>query len=333
MTSIIFDKCGFDRIKAEISRAALVVTDKNIAGLYGDLCDGAFLIPCGEQGKSPETLLAILKEMHARGLRRNDCVVALGGGAVGDVTGLAAALYMRGINFSVVPTTLTAIVDSGLGGKTAVDFCGVKNLVGAFHEPVRMVVSLEFLKTLPDRDYIGGCGECIKTCLLTQNAYRLLRDRFDALIARETDGLSELIDACIAIKNTVATDDLKDRGVRRILNVGHTVGHALESVNGFKASHGEYVLMGLMTECAMFKEYIDRDFYAEIVGTCKRLVSPPRTSVKPVLSLASADKKNANGWITVMLPVSAGNILELRVDRDLFSERYERATAELRSGR
>ena len=228
MTNIVLEENGFDGVRAAIARSAMVVTDSNVAALYGTLCDGAFVIDAGEKSKSPETLFSVIDGMYERGLCRNDTVVALGGGVTGDITGLAASLYMRGIRWISVPTTLVAMVDSGLGGKTAVDRRGVKNLVGTFHAPTDMVVSLEFIKTLPDREYIGGCGELIKTCLLTRNSYRLLRERFDALCARDASCLTEPVRACIAIKNTVVTDDFRESSVRKILNVGHTVGHALE---------------------------------------------------------------------------------------------------------
>lgn len=325
--------CGLDlsgEIESAAGSCALTVTDSNVAALYPTLAKDAFVIAAGEKNKTPETLFSIIRAMHARGMTRRDRVLALGGGVVGDMTGLAAALYMRGVEWVSVPTTLLAMTDSGIGGKTAVDFDGVKNLVGAFHSPCATLVSARFLSTLPDREWLCGYGELIKTCLLSADAYGMLKEKSGSLFGKNIGEIAELIELCLRIKNEVVTADPTERGRRKILNVGHTVGHALESLDGYSLSHGEYVMKGMMTECAMCREYIDDEFYSEMLAIFKSFTSPPRSSAKPVCEKAKSDKKNTDGRISIMLPVRAGEIKEIELSPDEFVERYTAALKELK---
>lgn len=329
-TNILYGKNIRGDVENALSLCAMVVTDSNVAELYPDLAKNAYVIPAGEKSKSSEVLLSILAAMHARGLKRSDKIAALGGGVVGDVVGLAAALYMRGISWIVIPTTLLAMVDSSIGGKTAIDIFGVKNLVGAFHAPERIIISYDFLETLYQDDWLCGYGEIIKTCLLTEQSYELLLQNIDGIAEYDRDAVYTLIEKCIEIKKAVVAADPTENNMRKILNVGHTVGHALEVLDGFKSPHGEYVLKGIMTECAMCKDLVDEDFYKQIISICKRFVTPPRTSSNSVIKRAEQDKKNDGNTITVMLPVSAGDILDLRIAQDDFIERYDSAMKELK---
>lgn len=330
MTNIIYGASLRGDVVNALADCAMVVTDANVAQLYPDLTKGAFVIPAGEKSKSPETLLSVLAEMDARGLKRRDKVAALGGGVVGDVTGLAAALYMRGISWIVIPTTLLAMVDSSIGGKTSVDFGGIKNLVGAFHSPERVVISYDFLETLYENDWLCGYGELIKTCLLTKESCAMLFDNIDNIAEYDRDAVYALINKCIEIKKAVVLADPKEKGMRKILNVGHTIGHALEVLDGFKSSHGEYVLKGIMIECTMCKDIMDEEFYEQLMAVCKRFVTPPRTTSGAVVKRALRDKKNEGDTITVMLPVSAGEVMDVRIARDDFVLRYDGALKELK---
>lgn len=329
-TNMIYGKDLRGDIESALSLCAMAVTDDNVARLYPELTENAFVIPAGEKNKNQQTLFAILAEMDKRGLKRADKIAALGGGVVGDVVGLAAALYMRGIAWVNIPTTLLAMVDSSIGGKTAIDFLGVKNLIGAFHAPERVIISYHFLETLYQEDWLCGYGEIIKTCLLTEKSYAMLIDNLESFVEYDRDVVHALIEKCIEIKQAVVRADPTEKGLRKILNVGHTVGHALESSDGYKSTHGEYVLKGIMTECTMCKDIVDEDFYDQIISVCKRFVTPPRTSVNSVKGLAFHDKKNYGDMITVMLPVSAGEILHVRIAQDDFTERYDRAIKELK---
>lgn len=317
-------------VKAALGECAFTVTDSNVSALYPELAVDAFVIKAGEDSKTPQTLLSVLEEMSRRGLRRTDRIAALGGGVVGDITGFAAAVYMRGIEWTSIPTSLLAMVDSGIGGKTAVDFNGIKNLIGAFHEPTKAVVCTEFLNTLPEREWKCGIGELIKTCLLSEASYALLKNNLDGLLEKNEDCVFALVEECLKIKSYVVNEDFKENGLRKILNIGHTVGHALESLDGYKLSHGEYVLKGMMTEFTMCKDSIDKDFLGEIMPVLKMFTLPPKTTAKAVCEKARSDKKNKDERISLVIPVSPNGTAEIDLTADRFIERYERAVKELK---
>lgn len=319
-----------NQLESILSLCKVTVTDSNVARLYPELTKDAIIIPAGEDSKNKDVLFNILEQFKSRGLTRDCTVAAIGGGVVGDITGLAAALYMRGIEWVSVPTTLLAMVDSGIGGKTAVDFAGVKNLIGAFWLPRDIVVSADFLHTLNDREWLCGCGELIKTCLLTEDAYKLLSENIDTIKTRDYTAVYPLIEMCIKIKSEVVTADAKERSVRKILNVGHTVSHALESNDGYKLSHGEYVLKGMLVETAMCRDFIDEKFFGELVNLISKFTTPPRTTAKAVLGIAEFDKKNTGKTITAMVVTAPGKVTEVRFEKPDFSQRYADAVKFLR---
>ncbi|MBD5131457.1 MAG: 3-dehydroquinate synthase [Clostridiales bacterium] len=319
-----------DDVAFAIDSCDFVVTDSNVASIYPELSENAFVIPAGEKSKQQSVLFSIIGEMYSRGLTRGDRVAALGGGVVGDITGLAAALYMRGLEWINIPTTLLAQVDSGIGGKTAIDMFGVKNLVGAFYPPKKTFISYDFLDTLNDRERICGYGELIKTCLLKEDAYYDLLLNIPRLVTFERDTVYSLIEKAVAIKREVVKRDPKEKNLRAVLNVGHTVGHALESVDEYRLSHGEYVLKGMMTESAMFGDFVCRSFGDQLIRLCKLFTAPPHSTANSVVERAMGDKKNVGENITIMLPINAGDIVRLSVSVDEFAERYDIAIKQLR---
>lgn len=329
MTDIACGERLENAIAAALGECSLTITDVNVARLYPQFAGNAFVIAAGEKSKSPEVLFSIIEQMKRRNVKRGDKIAALGGGVIGDITGLAAALYMRGIDWICLPTTLLAMVDSGIGGKTAVDCCGEKNLVGAFHFPQRTIISYHFLETLDKREWMSGLGELIKTCLLTERAFAHLMANEDEIINRNSPAVHKLIAECVRIKKTIVAADPKEKGLRKILNVGHTVGHALEAADDYRLPHGEYVLKGMMTECAMCREYISSEYYSALIRLFSKLTSPPRTSVGAVVKYAQRDKKNTCG-ITLVLPMSIGELVELSMTERVFEHRYETALRELR---
>ena len=229
-----------------------VVADETVYRLYPDFFAKyfknaeIFVLPSGEEYKSFSSLEKILQKMTEVGLLRTSTLFAVGGGVVGDIAGLCASLYMRGITCIQIPTTLLAQVDSSVGGKTAVDFNGVKNIIGAFYQPKEVLVAPRFLKTLPAREIKCGIGEIVKYCALN-------KDIFDKLYTAEsyTDEtfLVGLIADCIRHKAKVVEMDEKETGERKSLNVGHTTGHAIELF--YSLSHGESVLYGMRFETKM----------------------------------------------------------------------------------
>lgn len=299
-----------------------VVTDSNVYRLYGNLIDKTFdnapvhVIKAGEASKTYYTLLAILKHMLESGATRSYTVVAFGGGVVGDIAGLAASLYMRGVNLIQVPTTLLSQVDSSVGGKTAVDLNGVKNAIGAFYQPSEVVVEPIFLSTLPKREIRCGLGEIIKYGGLNKDIFGKLCENADNLFG--ADFLEEITAPCIRHKADVVAGDEKDlNGLRKTLNLGHTTGHAFELYYKRK-SHGEFVLIGMYYEIAIaVQKGICGGQYAE---TLKKLIKkvikniPAYGDAEQAAKVARFDKKNdEQSTVSMIVPAEEGRCAELKM--------------------
>ena len=235
----------------ELDRRVLVVTDEGVppeyAGCVASRCREAIVVtvPRGEGSKSFEQLERLLSAMLEASFTRGDCVVAVGGGVVGDLSGFAASCYMRGIDFYNIPTTLLAQVDSSVGGKTAVNFGGVKNIGGAFYQPKKVIIDPETLKTLERRQLMAGLAEAIKMAATSSAELFEIIEKSEDLDA----DLPEIIRRSLCIKRDVVEQDPKENGLRRILNFGHTVGHAVEGFNKGKLLHGECVALGMPPMC------------------------------------------------------------------------------------
>ena len=294
----------------------IIFTDSNVFALYKKQIEKylggvpVFVMPAGEEHKNEETLFHLLNAMREADLRRNSCLVALGGGVVGDVGGLASGLYMRGISCIQVPTTLLAQVDSSVGGKTAVDFGGVKNLIGTFHQPARVIADPSFFKTLPRRELRCGLGEIVKHGALSAPLFEKLVSATDLL---DLSFLGGIVPENVAFKASVVRKDPREKGLRRCLNLGHTTGHAIELCSNL--SHGECVLWGLLFESKLAARHLrtDREFGEKLAALCFRALEGGKM---PPLELESAllDKKNtASGEVTLAVPVAAGafEILQL----------------------
>ena len=236
----------------ELDRRVLVVTDEGVppeyAGCVAGQCKEPIVVtvPRGEGSKSFEQLERLLSAMLEATFTRGDCVVAVGGGVVGDLSGFAASCYMRGIDFYNIPTTLLAQVDSSVGGKTAVNFGGVKNIVGAFYQPKKVIIDPETLKTLERRQLMAGLAEAIKMAATSSAELFEIIEKSEDLDA----DLPEIIRRSLCIKRDVVEQDPKENGLRRILNFGHTVGHAVEGFNKGKLLHGECVALGMPPMCS-----------------------------------------------------------------------------------
>lgn len=309
------------------------VTDTNVAALYDDLLTGVrhTAFPAGEANKNLATVGAIIEDMVRAGCDRRTTVVALGGGVVGDTAGYAAASFMRGVGWINVPTTLLACVDSGIGGKTGVDVGGYKNVAGAFHMPERVLICPAFLHTLPEREWLCGCGEMIKHALLSSAVYDATVADIDKLLARDPAVTMRLVEMNARYKEAVVAADFKESGLRKRLNVGHTVGHAVEKLDGFRLSHGEYVALGIIAEATMLSERLDPAFYEQAVLMARRVCRhpfPPLTAAA-VTDAARADKKNAGGKIVIMLPLGDGEVAEIALTTAEFKERLESCLSRL----
>ena len=227
-----------------------VVTDDIVDGLYADRLEQSlasadlrvvkFVFSHGEQGKNAENYLSLLNFLAENGLTRADCVVALGGGVPGDLAGFAAATYLRGVGFVQIPTTLLAAVDSSVGGKTAIDLPAGKNLAGAFYQPDLVLCDTDTLATLPDKQFRAGCAEVIKYAMLFD------AEMFsDLMVSGPAFRPESVIARCVEFKREIVTADEFDRGCRQLLNLGHTVGHAVEKLSGFTVLHGQAVAIGM----------------------------------------------------------------------------------------
>ena len=303
------------------------VTDTNVKALYPDIFARVrhTAIPAGETNKNLATVGDIIADMVEAGSDRKTTLVAVGGGVVGDTAGYAAASFMRGVKWINVPTTLLASVDSGIGGKTGVDVKGYKNVAGAFHLPERVLICPQWLQTLPEREWLCGCGEMIKHALLSAEIYAATVPALAKLLARDPVVTAKLVAMSVRYKESVVAADLKEGGLRKRLNVGHTVGHAVENLDGFRLSHGEYVALGIIAEMTMLREKTDPAFYTAAVAMAKSVCRHafPDVSAEKITDAARADKKNADGKIVIMLPYGGGKVDEVSLSPAEFKERLK----------
>ncbi len=295
--------------------ADFIFTDTNVLALYGEKIAKKFpsapvwAMPAGEEHKTEETLFRLLEKMKEAELRRGSTLVCVGGGVAGDLGGLAAALYMRGIACVQAPTTLLAQVDSSVGGKTAIDFRGIKNLIGIFSEPKKVYIDGDFLKTLPPREIRCGLGETVKHSALSEKLFTLLWDNRSRL--GDLEFLSGLVCENIEIKANVVRRDAREGGERKCLNLGHTTAHAFELVDK-KLSHGEYVLIGILYEAEIAKRTL-RGADGEYLDRLKELAKialgglPDLPSAEEAVRSARFDKKNlSDDKVFLALPFKRG---------------------------
>lgn len=234
-----------------LNRRVLVVTDSGVPAIYAQTlakqCKSPIIctVESGEASKSIETFTKLLHIMLDNDFSRKDCVVAVGGGVVGDLSGFASSAYMRGVDFYNIPTTLLSQIDSSIGGKTAINFGGIKNIVGAFYQPKKVLIDPELLKTLPDRQFSNGLAEAVKMALTSD------KELFEIFENKNIEeNIDEIIIRSLNIKKNVVEQDEKESGIRKILNFGHTIGHGIESsVNMEELFHGECVALGLIPMC------------------------------------------------------------------------------------
>ncbi|MBR6789081.1 MAG: 3-dehydroquinate synthase [Clostridia bacterium] len=308
--------------KAVFSDDVFVITDSNVKRLYPDFFTGAHaVIQAGEGNKNLNTVSDLIQKMVEAGCNRKTTVIAIGGGVVGDTAGFVASSYMRGVKWINVPTTLLAMVDSSIGGKTGVDVGGYKNVCGAFHLPERVLICHDWLKTLPPREWLCGCGEMIKHALLDEKILRETLPNIDKLISCDMSVAPALMEMSARFKESVVRADFKESGLRKILNVGHTVGHALEKIDGFRLSHGEYVAMGVIVEATMLKEEMSAERYEMTVGLARACLTCeiPTYDANALTEIAKADKKNV-GKIVIMLP-TGNEVKEIALTPEQFEEK------------
>ncbi len=303
-----------------------VVTDSNVARLYlepvlaslqaADLQTCSFEFAAGETSKRMSTLADMLEFLAERQMTRRDCVLALGGGVTGDMAGFAAGCYLRGIRYIQMPTTLLAAVDSSVGGKTAVDLTAGKNLAGLFHQPSLVICDTNCFDTLSDDEFANGAAEAIKTGILDSES---LFSLFEADNVR--DNIEQIVAQCVAYKARVVEQDETETGLRKTLNLGHTLGHAVEKCSDYQIPHGHAVAIGLATiaRAAEKRGWVDEPVSARITAALTRNGLPTTTEYSPeaLAQAALSDKKRAGGQITLVVPRAIGvcYLKELPIDQ------------------
>jgi 3-dehydroquinate synthase len=271
--------------------------------------------PPGERSKSRESWARLTDELLQLGCGRDCGIVALGGGVAGDLAGFVAATFMRGVPYLQVPTTLLAMLDASVGGKTGVDTPHGKNLVGAFHPPAAVLADPLTLGTLPQREYRAGLAEAVKHGLIADRSYfDWIEQSADALLGRDRGALVRLVSKSVEIKAQVVGDDEREGGRRAILNAGHTIAHALELALDFGIPHGEAVALGLVAESALAEALglADPGLHLRVEGLLQRLGLPSRlqrpVAVTQVIAAMSSDKKNRDSQIRFALPTALGRM-------------------------
>ncbi len=296
-------------------RTAVIVSDDTVNALYGDRAEASlvqsgftvsrFVFPHGESSKNGTTYLNLLQFLAEQSVTRSDLLIALGGGVTGDLTGFAAATFLRGIRFVQVPTTLLAAVDSSVGGKTGIDLPAGKNLAGAFYQPKLVLCDYHTLRTLSAEIFADGCAEVIKYSILGSPAL------YDHLLEKGPDFDTEAVIAqCVAMKRDIVKDDEFDTGRRQLLNLGHTIAHGIEACSQYEISHGRAVAMGMaiMARAAARKGYCTMDCANAIEQVIRRFDLPIATEyTAPELTRwALSDKKRTGGTITLVVPREIG---------------------------
>lgn len=322
----LLDRAGELISSACKGKSAVIVTNRRIGNLYADRLvkslEGAgisarvIVVPAGERYKTLKTVHTIYERMLDHRIDRSGIVIGLGGGVVGDMAGFAAATYMRGIDFVQVPTSLLAQVDASIGGKTGVDLTRGKNLVGAFHQPKIVIMDLSTLRTLPRREFRAGLAELIKHGIIWDSEYfAFLEANIGNILRLDPSVLAPTIERSCEIKAAVVSRDERESGLRRILNYGHTAGHAIESLTGYRALlHGEAVAIGMVT-AALVSEEIG----AAEAGLTDRIVrilkaaslpykAPAGLDYRAVVDAMGLDKKVAHGKLNVVLARSIGSV-------------------------
>lgn len=319
----------------------IIITDDNVARLHGgnfltilkniglaaDLID----FPAGETSKNIGAILDISDKLLKLGADRTTCLIALGGGVAGDLTGFIASVYMRGVPYVQIPTSLVAQVDSAIGGKTAIDLPSGKNLLGTFYQPAEVFADLNFLNTLPAKEFENGLAEIIKYGIIDdEKMFRLLEENMDAVKQKDPAIMLKIVENCCRIKKAIVEIDEREQGLRRILNYGHTLGHALEAVSDYKLSHGEGVALGMIAAARISakKNYLDAGQVKrieELIGLANLPVKIPASlQGEEIIKRLQMDKKKKGDTIHFVLLKKIGMpFINGGVDKEIIGEVIE----------
>lgn len=303
----------------------IIVSDDNVFSLYGERVKNSLtqagytvyeaVFPHGEESKNMETALSLLTAFFEAGLTRSDFAIALGGGIVGDVCGFVSSIYLRGIDFIQIPTTLLAAIDSSVGGKTGVNTEYGKNLIGAFHQPVQVICDTNTFETLPYEIYTAGICEALK--------YGVIRDRelFEAIGKAD---IEDIVCRCVQIKADIVANDEFDHGERQLLNFGHTFGHSIEALSNFEISHGHAVGLGMLiiTRSCEKQGLCENGISIQIEKAlkCFEIKTDISYSEKELTAHAMSDKKRKGNKITLVIPEAIGKCVLHTISTDKLEE-------------
>jgi 3-dehydroquinate synthase len=317
---------GADIARRNIASRYAVIADDYVASLYGatlmkSLAEAGVVaelltFPRGEASKNLQVFAELSSKLAQIGMDRKSALIALGGGVTGDLTGFLAASYMRGIPFVQIPTTLLAQVDSSVGGKTGVDIPEGKNLVGAFYQPKAVYIDTAVLTTLPIAEYLGGIAEVIKYGVIWDlEFYVFLERNLDAILGLQPAIIQEMVTTCCRTKAAVVAEDERESDLRRILNFGHTIGHAVEAASDFSIIHGHAVAIGMVAALRL----------SVLLGLCKRKEAgrvatlihafglpteiPADMDRERIKSYIKTDKKSVAGSVSYVLPTTIGKVI------------------------
>ncbi|MBN1254929.1 MAG: 3-dehydroquinate synthase [Deltaproteobacteria bacterium] len=314
----IVDRMGLLLTKHNWAARYMIVTDSTVAALHGagveetlkgvGLKIGMIDFPAGEASKNIQTIQRICDQLIAKGADRTSALIALGGGVVGDIAGFVASIYMRGVPYIQVPTTLLAQVDSSIGGKTGIDLATGKNILGTFYQPKGVFIDLAFLKTLKPQELKNGLAEVVKYGIIDDpELFSTLEAQADAIKGQDADLLKEIVTRSCTIKKGIIEIDETEKGIRRILNFGHTVGHAIETESGYTIPHGDAVAIGMAAEAILSERlgYLAAKDRERIIALIRTIGFPDRIpqglNPKGILTCMKGDKKKAGDALNIVL--------------------------------
>ncbi len=305
----------------------LIISDQNVYPLYGEKLENSlqaenyqvlsYILEPGEKSKNNNELNKIYDLLLESRFDRNSTIIALGGGVVGDLAGMAAATFMRGINFIQIPTSLLAQVDSSVGGKVAINHPKAKNIIGAFYQPEIVIIDIELLKTLKPRDYNTGLAEVIKYGFgFNQDLFTYIENNITEIKEISPEVLSKLVYICCQIKSDIVNQDEREKGIRAKLNLGHTIGHAVEALTGYqKYTHGEAVALGMVYESYLASRlnYISSEEINRLKNLLTKfelpIIMPESIKYDNLINKMKTDKKVKNNQIFLALPNSIGDTI------------------------
>lgn len=334
---------GFENLKEHFEKLSVrgkklcIVTDSNVGPLYADAVREVlestgnqvfvYTFPAGEENKNLSTVEDVYEYLILNHFDRTDMLVALGGGVVGDLTGFTAATFLRGIAFIQVPTSLLAMADSSIGGKTGVDFRAYKNMVGAFYQPKLVYMNIKVLDSLNQRLFNSGFGELIKHGLIKDmDYYRFIRENKDSILRHEEESLTQMIYQSCSIKKKVVELDPTEKGDRALLNFGHTLGHAVEKISNFELYHGECVVLGMIAalKLSLNRKMITQEDFSNAKEMFAGYGFPMKVSgitADEIIAVSKNDKKMLSGKIKFILLDGTGNaVIDTTVTDDEMRE-------------